>query len=313
MSLSADSFTFVADLVRRRSAIQLAPGKEYLVESRLLSLAREEGLADVDSYVTRVRATGREADLTAVVEALTTNETSWFRDSSPFAALRSSIAPEVIAARGTSTRLRVWSAACSTGQEPYSIAMTLADCLPSSASFDILATDLSEQVLSRARAGRYSQLEVNRGMPAPMLVRHLARSGTEWEVAAHLRAHVTFRAHNLLDAPPAGGPFDVVFLRNVLIYFDLPTKRAILRRLRQVLRPDGALLLGAAETTIGVDDDWVRVPVGTGSLYRPRVHPPEPASTVLGVPAPRTATWPARTPTSPVVPPPPVLTRGAPR
>ncbi len=311
MSLTAESFAFVADLVRRRSAIQLVPGKEYLVESRLLPLAREAGLADVDAFVVRVRAAGREADLVRVVEALTTNETSWFRDSTPFAALRSCVAPAVVSTRGATTRLRVWSAACSTGQEPYSIAMTLVDCLPSTASFDILATDLSEQVLARAREGRYSQLEVNRGLPAPMLVRHLVRSGPEWEVAPALRSHVTFRAHNLLDAPPAGGPFDVIFLRNVLIYFDLPTKQAILRRLRQVIRPDGALLLGAAETTIGVDDDWVRVPSGAGSIYRPLR--PAPGGTV---PQPRTATASGATP---VVPParhpvpPTVLTRGAPR
>lgn len=301
MGLSPESFSYVADLVRRRSAIQLAPGKEYLVESRLLPLAREEGLVDVDAYVTRVRAGSREVDLGRVVEALTTNETSWFRDSSPFVALRSVVVPPLISARGSAARLRVWSAACSTGQEPYSIAMTLADCLPSTASFDILATDLSEQVLTRARSGRYSQLEINRGLPAPMLVRHLVRTGAEWEVAPPLRSHVTFRAHNLLDAPPVGGPFDVVFLRNVLIYFDLPTKRAILRRLRQVLRPDGALLLGAAETTIGVDDDWVRLPAGSGSVYRPVRPVPEPV-----VPQPRTATYSAPTPAVPV-------TRGAPR
>jgi len=309
MGLSAESFTYVADLVRRRSAIQLAPGKEYLVESRLLTLAREQELADVDAYVTRLRAGARETDLTAVVEALTTNETSWFRDTSPFTALRSPVVPALLDARGASAHLRVWSAACSTGQEPYSIAMTLADALPPTATFDVLATDLSEQVLARARAGRYSQLEVNRGMPAPMLVRHLVRAGAEWEVVPHLRSRVTFRAHNLLDAPPPGGPFDVVFLRNVLIYFDLPTKRAILHRVRQVLRPDGALLLGAAETTIGIDDDWARVSVGAGSLYRPL----DAGSVTAGIPAPRSAApWTAPTPAVPVVPP-SVLTRGAPR
>lgn len=304
MSLSPESFSFVADLVRRRSAIQLAPGKEYLVESRLLPLAREQGAADVDAYVVRVRSGGREADLVRVVEALTTNETSWFRDSSPFTVLRSSVAPELVAARGVTSRLRIWSAACSTGQEPYSIAMTLADCLPATASFEILGTDLSEQVLARARAGRYSQLEINRGLPAPALVRHFVRAGAEWEVAQHLRSQVTFRAHNLLDAPPAGGPFDIIFLRNVLIYFDVPTKRAILRRLRQVIRPDGALLLGAAETTIGVDDDWARVASGSCSVYRPhRSQTDAPA-----LPPQRPAASAAPVPVLPSV-----LTRGAPR
>jgi chemotaxis protein methyltransferase CheR len=298
MAISPDSFAFVADLVRRRSAIQLAAGKEYLVESRLLALARELGVADVDAYVRAVRAAGQESDYTRVVEALTTNETSWFRDSAPFSALQSYVVPELIAARGTSIRLKVWSAACSTGQEPYSIAMTLADCLPSSATADILATDLSEQVLAKAREGRYSQLEVNRGLPAPMLVRHLSRSGAEWQVSKALRALVTFRQHNLLDAPPVGGPFDVVYLRNVLIYFDMATKRAILERLRRAMRPDGILVLGAAETTIGVDDAWARVPVGAGSVYRPtRPLPVDLLATT--VPQPRMATSS------------PVLTRGA--
>ncbi|WP_081844671.1 protein-glutamate O-methyltransferase CheR [Cellulomonas sp. URHE0023] len=298
MAVSAESFAFVADLVRRRSAIQLAPGKEYLVESRLLSLAREDGAADVDAFVRTVRSSAKESDFARIVEALTTNETSWFRDSAPFAALQSYVVPELIAARGTSARLKVWSAACSTGQEPYSIAMTLADCLPASASADILATDLSEQVLAKAREGRYSQLEVNRGLPATMLVRHLSRVGAEWQISQALRNLVTFRQHNLLDLPPIGGPFDVVYLRNVLIYFDIATKRAILERLRRVMKPDGILMLGAAETTIGVDDAWIRVPVGTGSVYRPN-RPLAASVPISTVPQPRTAPYSS------------VLTRGA--
>lgn len=286
MTLSAESFAFVADLVHRRSGILLGPGKEYLVEGRLSSFARERDLPDVDTYVRSVVVGANEVEHARIVEALTTNETSWFRDSGPFSALRSYAVPELIAARGTSARLKIWSAACSSGQEPYSIAMTLVDCLPSSATAEILATDLSEQVLAKGRAGRYSQLEVNRGLPAAMLVRHLTRSSTGWQVSQELRGLVTFQAHNLLDAPP-GGPFDVVFLRNVLIYFDLETKRSILERIRRVMRPDGLLVLGVAETTIGVDDGWVRVPVGNGSLYRPArpVHATVPPT----VPQPRMA------------------------
>jgi chemotaxis protein methyltransferase CheR len=268
MTLTTDSFDFVADLVRRRSAIQLERGKEYLVESRLAPLARQAGIG-VDEFVRQIRSARREADFELVVEALTTNETSWFRDAAPFDALRTHVVPTLTRERGSIGRLRVWSAACSTGQEAYSIVMTLTDVLPPSAQVEVLATDLSTQVLERARAGSYTQLEVNRGLPAGMLVRHLARVGAEWKVSDAIRRPVTFARHNLLDAAPAGAPFDVVFLRNVLIYFDLPTKRSILGRVRRALRPDGFLILGAAESTLGIDDAWDRIPVVRGSVYRP--------------------------------------------
>ncbi len=292
MSLTQDTFEFVADIVRRRSAIQLEAGKEYLVESRLLPLSRDAGHAGVDAYVRDVRAGRREADLAAIVEALTTNETSWFRDATPFSALRTHIVPTLRAERPVLDRVRVWSAACSTGQEPYSIAMTLAEVLGPSTRLEITATDLSEQVLAQAREGRYSQLEVNRGLPAPMLVRYFRRNGADWQLSDDLRRQITFVKHNLLDQPPAG-PFDIVFLRNVLIYFDLETKRSILSRVHRVLRPGGFLVLGAAETTIGVDGDWERMPVERGSVYRP---------VVPGVPRPSTALPAAGLPTQPSPP-----------
>ena len=260
MSITAESFEYVADLVRRRSGIVLEPGKEYLVEGRLLPLARAAAAADVDAYLRALRTAPRHDHLESVVAALTTNETSWFRDAEPFRALVERVVPE----RGPA--LRIWSAACSTGQEPYSIAMTLADAVPPG-GLRILATDLSGPVLERAQRGRYSQLEVNRGLPATMLVRHFARVGAEWEVDPLLRAQVTFARHNLLEPTPQG-PFDVVFLRNVLIYFDLATKQEVLARVQRVLRPGGYLVLGAAETTVGIDDTWERVPVGRGALYR---------------------------------------------
>lgn len=294
MSLTQDTFAFVADVVRRRSAIQLEAGKEYLVESRLLPLARDAGHPGVDAYVREVRAARRESDLADIVEALTTNETSWFRDNTPFSALRTHVVPGLRADRPVLDGVRVWSAACSTGQEPYSIAMTLTDVLGPGARFDITATDLSDQVLAQARSGRYSQLEVNRGLPAPMMVRWFQRNGHDWQIADELRRTITFTKHNLLDPPP-GGPFDIVFLRNVLIYFDLDTKRAILSRVHRVLKPGGYLVLGAAETTIGVDGDWERVPVERGSVYRPvkagALPSPRPASGALtgatpAVPAP---------------------------
>ncbi len=267
MSLAPDTFTFVADLVRQRSAIQLEHGKEYLVESRLLPLAREAQAPTVDAYVRGLRGVPRQREYERVVEALTTNETSWFRDVTPFRALTDHVVPEVLAARPGTSALRVWSAACSTGQEAYSIGMALLDSAPD-LRVQITATDLSEEVLARGRAGRYTQLEVNRGLPAPMLVKHFTRVGTDWEISQRLRSSVTFAKHNLLHAPPLGGPFDVVFLRNVLIYFDLATKRDVLRRAQSVVRPGGFLFLGAAETTIGIDDGWERIPVGRSSVYR---------------------------------------------
>ena len=267
MTLATETFTFVADLVRQRSAIQLEPGKEYLVESRLLPLARHAGLAGVDEYVRGLRAVPRPIEYEKVVEALTTNETSWFRDASPFTALTDHVVPELLRDRPSMRQLRLWSAACSTGQEAYSIIMALRESAPAM-SVQITATDLSEQVLTRAKAGLYSQLEINRGLPARMLVEHFTRVGIEWEVSQQIRRGVTFSRHNLLHAPPAGGPFDIVFLRNVLIYFDLATKQEVLRRVQSVVRPGGYLLLGGAETTIGVDDAWERVPVGRSSVYR---------------------------------------------
>jgi len=285
VTVSAETFAYVADLVRRSSAIRLDAGKEYLVESRLAPLARTAGVPDVDAYVTRVR---RSRDVRAhdeVVEAMTTNETSWFRDVGPFAALRERILPNWTASAVPGSRLRVWSAACSTGQEPYSIAMVLADSAVRGAS--ILATDLSTQVLERARQGTYTQLEVNRGLPAPMLVRHLTREGAGWQVADELRRAVTFQRHNLLDPAPRGGPFDVVFLRNVLIYFDLEDRRGVLERVHRVLRPGGWLLLGAAETPVGVHDGFERVVVGRTTAYRATASSPAAApvpTTLRGAP-----------------------------
>ena len=267
MSLTAESFTFVADLVRKKSAIHLPPGKEYLVESRLMPLARRAGIS-VDDYIRRQRTTASLTEAELIVEALTTNETSWFRDALPFLTLAGHVLPEVMASKPAGAPLRIWSAACSTGQEPYSIAMTLLDTLSGPAPrIEITATDLSGEVLARAERGAYSQLEVNRGLPAKYLVKYFTKAGTEWQVGQELRSLVRFSKHNLLGPPPLG-PFDIVFLRNVLIYFDVEVKRDILRRLRSVLRPGGFLVLGAAETTVGIDDAWQRVQVGRSSIYR---------------------------------------------
>jgi chemotaxis protein methyltransferase CheR len=204
------------------------------------------------------------------VEALTTNETSWFRDGDPFTALRTQLLP-ALAKNRPSRKLRVWCAACSSGQEPYSVAITALDT-PEVAGWDIeiLATDLNEAVLRQGRAGSYSPLEVNRGLPAATLAKHFTRDGVNWRIAPAVASCVRFSALNLVRPFPPMGRFDVVLLRNVLIYFDLSTKRDVLRRVRQVLAPDGYLFLGAAEMTMGVDDSWERVPAGRSSAYQIR-------------------------------------------
>ncbi len=270
MTISPQSFTFVRELVRAESAIVLDTGKEYLVESRLVPLARAAGHPDVDSYVAEVSKRRAPATLKLIVEALTTNETSWFRDSDPFTALRQTVFPALAKTRSNRS-LRIWAGACSSGQEPYSILMTAMDT-PELAGWkiDMLATDLSEEMLGRSRLGEYSQLEVNRGLPATTLVRHFERAGLNWRINQSLRERVEFRSLNLTRPFPPMGRFDIVFLRNVLIYFDLPTKRDVLKRVRQVMAPDGYLFLGAAEMTMGVDEAWERVPAGRSSVYRIR-------------------------------------------
>ncbi|MDF1602346.1 protein-glutamate O-methyltransferase CheR [Nocardioides sp. YIM 152315] len=270
MTIGTQAFAFVRELVRAESAIVLETGKEYLVESRLVPLARAAGHPDVDAYVADLSKRRTPAALKQVVEALTTNETSWFRDSDPFTALRQSVFPALAKTRSNRT-IRIWAGACSSGQEPYSIVMTALDT-PELAGWrvEVVATDLSDEMLDRARKGEYSQLEVNRGLPATTMVRHFERSGLSWRINQSIRDRVEFRHLNLTRPLPPMGRFDVVFLRNVLIYFDLPTKRDVLKRVRQVMAPDGHLFLGAAEMTMGVDDAWERVPAGRSSVYRIR-------------------------------------------
>jgi chemotaxis protein methyltransferase CheR len=272
MSLAPADFDYIRDVVRRHSAIVLEPGKEYLVESRLVPLARKEGEQSISSLVARMRSE-RTGQLTSrVVDAMTTNETSFFRDSAPFAAVQRHVLPELLRARAAERRLSIWCGAASSGQEPYSLTMVLQSVLAASPGWraSVLATDLSAEMLQRTRAGLYSQLEVNRGLPVAMLVKHFDKAGTSWQVKPDLRAMVTTRLLNLAVPFPPLGSFDVVFLRNVLIYFDAPTKRAVLARVRQVMRPDGYLFLGGAETTLGIDDAFDRVVLDRATAYRLR-------------------------------------------
>jgi chemotaxis protein methyltransferase CheR len=271
VTITPGAFTFVSELVKRQAAIVIGPGKEYLVESRLLPLARDAGLDDVGALIARLQGSHDDVLRRRIVEAMTTNETSFFRDRDPFNALSQAIVPELCKLRRASHRLTIWSAGCSTGQEPYSIAMTLLDhpLITADWQVDVLATDINGDILERARRARYSQLEVNRGLPAPLLVQHFERAETDWRVVAAVRKMVRFAALNLAE-PFEVHQMDVVFLRNVLIYFDPATKVEVLRRVRAILRPDGFLFLGGAETTLGLDDGFERVAVGSTIAYRPK-------------------------------------------
>lgn len=269
MSLTQTSFDWVCDVVRRESAIVLEPGKEYLVEARLLPLARAAGADDVSAYVDTLRRVGSD-EHHQVVAALTTNETSWFRDITPFRALRNHVIPALVAEGRADRTLRIWSAACSSGQEPYSLVLALRDQLEDAGwKLDILATDINEQMLERARKGHYSQLEMNRGLPVAMLVNYFRREGAGWRIADEIREPVRLKRMNLATTFPPARSFDVVMLRNVLIYFDIDTKRQILERVRSVLRPGGCLVLGSAETTLGVAESWQRHVIAGAPLHRP--------------------------------------------
>jgi len=268
-NVSTSDFDYIAQLVRDRSAIVLEPGKEYLVHSRLLPVARQAGLDDISALVGKLRR-GDLALTTQVVEAMTTNETSFFRDVHPFDTLRNDIIPELLEKRAVTRTLRIWSAAASTGQEAYTIAMTLREHFPQLTTWNvsILGTDLSTEVLEKAREGRYAQLEVNRGLPAPMLVKYFDRAGPAWRVKPELQRMVEFRPFNLVKPWAPMPRMDVVFLRNVLIYFDNDRKADVLAQVAKVLRPGGYLFLGGTETTYGIDDAYERVHVGRAMCYR---------------------------------------------
>jgi chemotaxis protein methyltransferase CheR len=270
MTLSAADFAFVSALVRREAAIVLAPGKEYLVEARLIPVARQVGAAGVAEFLAALQRRPNPADQRRIVDALTTNETSWFRDREPFAALTDVVLPDLIKARAATRKVRLWSAASSSGQEAYSLAMTLQENLPPGWTYEIMGTDISTEMIKRAEAAEYSQVEVNRGLPATQLVQYFERAGAHWRITASLRRNVSFRLLNLTAPLPAMAPFDVIFLRNVLIYFDVATKKSVLRNVARLVRPDGWLFLGAAETTIGIDDNYERVAAGRTSAYRIR-------------------------------------------
>jgi chemotaxis protein methyltransferase CheR len=268
--MTAQDFEYVCRLVRDRSAVVLETGKEYLVEARLAPVVGQLKLGSITELVGRLRSGPDDGLIARVVEAMVTTETSFFRDLHPFETLRKTVLPELIRRRADERRLSVWCAACSTGQEPYSLAILLREHFPDLAGWrvNVLATDLSVEVLARAREGRYTQAEANRGLPAALLVKYFRQHGSAWELAEDVRRAVEFRELNLVRPWPLLPRMDLVFLRNVMIYFDVDTKKAILGRVARLLRPDGYLLLGGAETTLNLDDSFRRVESLKGGFYQ---------------------------------------------
>ena len=263
-------YEFLRKLLKERSGLDLSPDKQYLVESRLIPLARRVGLPGITELVQKMKAGSADTLIADVVEAMTTNETFFFRDKVPFDHLRETMLPALLQARASRRALRIWCAASSTGQEPYSIAMCLKELGATLAGWriEILATDLSQGVLEKSKAGLFSQFEVQRGLPIQLLVKHFTQVGELWQLNADIRSMVQHRQLNLLQDFGHLGTFDVIFCRNVLIYFDQDTKAGIFERLARVIEPDGFLVLGAAESVVGISDAFKPHPERRG-LYRP--------------------------------------------
>jgi chemotaxis protein methyltransferase CheR len=264
-------FTLIQKLMRDRAGIYLDSQKHYLVDARLEALARRERLPSVSELCARLRSSTGDTLRRKVLDVMVTTETSFFRDVAPFQALRQSILPDLLGRRLPTKQLTIWSGASSSGQEIYSVALMIREQFGGLPGWDVrlIASDLSRDMLARAREGRYSQLEVNRGLPAPLLAKYFEKDGLEWRITERIRSMVEFRELNLLESWGALRPPDVVLLRNVLIYFADDAKRTVLGRLRTAMPSDGYLFLGAAETTYGLDGNYRREMIQSAVCYRP--------------------------------------------
>ncbi len=271
--MTPSDYEYLRKLLKERSGLDLSADKQYLVESRLLPLARKSSLAGITELVAKMRGSA-EALTAEVVEAMTTNETFFFRDKIPFDHLREAVLPALLQARAARRSLRIWCAASSTGQEPYSIAMCLKEAghLLSGWRTEIVATDLSQAVLEKSKAGIFSQFEVQRGLPIQLLVKYFTQNGELWQINSEIRGMVQHRQLNLLQDFSHLGVFDIIFCRNVLIYFDQNTKVNIFERMSRMLESDGVLALGAAESVVGITNTFKPYPERRG-LYRPNVAP----------------------------------------
>ncbi len=263
--MTPQGFATLAAVLRSASGLALGPDKQYLLDARLAPVLRKHGLADLDALAARLRG-GAPALERELVEVMTTNESSFFRDEKPFAHVRTQSLPRLHAARPPKSKLRIWSAAASTGQEAYSLAIVIAEsrALLGAREVEIVGTDIAREPLARAREGSFSQFEVQRGLPMQTLVRYFKKDGANWRIADPIRAMASFREWNLLDDLRPLGMFDIVFCRNVLIYFDPPTKARALEAIARQMAPDGVLYLGGAETVLGVTDHFAPIPGDRG-------------------------------------------------
>jgi chemotaxis protein methyltransferase CheR len=267
-SITAENYAFLQRYIYQESGIVLDAGKTYLIESRLLPIVKQEKLSTLNDLCSLLKATAPLQLKSRVVESMTTNETLFFRDLNIFESLQKQVLPGIIEARKNMKRISIWSAAASSGQEAYSIAMILREMGLEGWRIQILGTDLNQQILDKAEAGRYLQIEVNRGLPARQLVKHFTRSGLDWQINDNLRSMVTFKRFDLRTSMAGMGPFDLVFCRNVLIYFDVQTKKQILASIRRTMCSGALLALGAAETTINLDTAYSRVTHGAAAFYQ---------------------------------------------
>ncbi len=288
--MTPPEYEYLRKFLRDHSGLDLSADKQYLIESRLLPLARKAGLSGIGELVQKLQGPGSSALSVSVVEAMTTNETFFFRDKVPFDHFRDTIMPEVLKARAARKSVRIWCAAGSTGQEPYSLAMSLKEMGAALTGWrvEIVATDLSQEVLEKAKAGIYSQFEVQRGLPIQLLVKYFKQTGETWQINPELRAMIQHRQLNLLHDFSQLGAFDVIFCRNVLIYFDQDTKINIFNRIARQIEPDGFLVLGAAETVVGLTDAFRPIPERRG-LYKPNEARAAAARPAVAGTAPRMA------------------------
>lgn len=270
MNINTEDFNFLQKFIKDESGIVLEQDKKYLVESRLISIIEESKIESFHALVSRIRTCKYSDIAIKVIDAMTTNETSFFRDLNPFNSMKNQIIPETLKKREKEKIFNIWSAACSTGQEAYSLAMLIHENFPSLLNWNlkIYASDISKRMIARGREGCYSQLEINRGLPAKMLVKYFRQSGHHFCIREDIKKMVEFMIVNLVEAWPALPQMDVIFLRHVLIYFDIESRRNILNKVKKILVPGGYLILGVGETTINIDDEFECSQIENATWYK---------------------------------------------